>query len=88
MNYTRNFLHAQNCVWLSFQNFLCARQRCANEVLFIQGPIHKIQGLLRKIQGLFKDFRKFQGLFNGLMLFQGLFKARANHGLATFMSFD
>jgi len=76
-------LHAQNCVLLSFQSFLCARQGCINKVLFIQGPFDKIQGLLEKIQGLFKDLSKFvnfQGLFKGLMLFQGLFKARANHG--------
>lgn len=75
-------LHAQNCVLLSFQSFLCARQGWVNKVLFIQGPFDKIQGLLEKIQGLFKDFSKFfnfQGLFKGLMLFQGLFKARANH---------
>ena len=84
MNYTRNLhvmFHAQNCVLLSFQSFLCARQHCVNEVLFIQGPVHKIQGLLGKIKGLFKDLSKFfnfQRLFKGLMLFQGLFKARAN----------
>ena len=58
--------HAQNCVLLSFQSFLCARQRCINEDLFIQGPFDKIQGLLGKIQGLFKDLSKF---FN----FQGHF---------------
>jgi len=75
-------LHAQNCVLLSFQSFLWARQGCVNKVLFIQGPFDKIQGLLEKIQGLFKDLSKFfnfQGLFKGLILFQGLFKARANH---------
>ena len=67
--------HAQNCILLSFQSFLCARQRCVNEVLVIQG-------LLGKIQEFFKDLSKclnFQGIFKGLMLFQGLFKARANH---------
>ena len=88
--YTRNYhtnlkqyhamFPAENCVLLKFQSF--PRQRCVNEVLFIQGPFDKIQGLLGKIQGLFKDLSKsfnFQGLFKGLMLFQGLFKARANH---------
>jgi len=67
--------HAQNCVLLSFQSFLRARQRCINEILFIQGPFHKIQELLGKIQGLFTDLSKFlhfQGFFKGLMLFQGL----------------
>ena len=75
--------HAQNCVLLSLQSFLCARQRCVNEDLFIQGPFDNVQGLLGKIQGLFKDLSKFfnfQGLFKGLMLFRGLFKAHANHG--------
>jgi len=84
-------LHAQNCVLLSFQSFLCARQGCVNKVLFIQGPFDKIQGLLEKIQGLFKDLSKifnFQGLFKGLMLFQGLFKARANHGVRTTFYFN
>ena len=74
--------HEEHCVLLSFQSFLCSRQRCVNDVLFIQGPFDKIQGLLAKIQGLFKDLSKFfnfQGLFKGLMHFQGLFKARANH---------
>ena len=93
MNYTRNhhtnltqfhaMFHAENCVLLSFQSFLCARQHYVNEVLYIQGPFDKIQGLLGKIQGLFKDLSKFfnfLGLFKGLMPFQlGLFKARANH---------
>ena len=82
--------HAENCVLLALNVFLCARKHCVDEVLFIQGPFYKIQGLLGKIQGLFKDlsrFFNFQGLFKGLMLFQGLFKARANHG-KIFPSFD
>ena len=51
--------HAQNCTLLSFQSFLCARQRCVKEVSFIQGRFDKIQGLLGNIQGLFKDLNKF-----------------------------
>ena len=85
MNYTRNhhtnlkqfhmMFHAQNCVLLRFQCFLCAKQRSVKEVLFIQR-------LFDKIQGLFKDLSKFfnfQGLFKGLMLFQRLIRACANH---------
>ena len=55
----RAVFHAQSCILLSFQSFLCARQRCVNEALFIQGPFDKIQGLLGKIQGLFKNLSKF-----------------------------
>ena len=62
---------------MSFQSFLCARQCCVNEVLFIQGPFDKIQGLLGKTQGLFKDLNNcfsFQGLFKGWCFFKNYSK--------------
>lgn len=70
--------HAENCVLVSFQSCHCVRQRCINEVFFIQGPFDKMPGQMGKIQGL-EQFLQFQKLFKGQMLFQRLFKARSNH---------
>ena len=45
---------AQDCVLLSFQSFLCARQRCVDEVIFLRGPFDKTWANF----SIFKDFSR------------------------------
>ena len=48
---------AENCVLLSFQSFLCARQPGVKNALFFQGLLGKIQGLFKGLM-LFQDYSR------------------------------